>query len=177
MSFIVYDVVFLVLFTVLVALFLYTRKHNLKREGLLYLYRTKIGLRLIEWTSKKYARVLRPLQYVSIASGYILMLAMVWLLIRLSYNYITSPTLAQQLRVHVLTPLIPYIDKLFAVDFLHPFYFTYWIIIIAIIAIPHEFAHGIFARLNKIRIHSTGFGFLGPFLAAFVEQNEKDMTK
>ncbi len=177
MNFIVYDITFLVLFTLLVAIFLYTRKHNLKREGLLYLYRTKFGLQLIEWTSKKYARILRPLQYFVIASGYLLMAGMIWLLAKLSYSYLTSPSLAQQLRVPVLTPLIPYIDRLFAVDFLPPFYFTYWIIIIAIIAVPHEFAHGIFARLNKIKIHSTGFGFLGPFLAAFVEQDEKQMKK
>ena len=51
------------------------------------------------------------------------------------------------------------------------------VIIIAIIAIPHEFAHGIFARFSKVKIHSTGFGFLGPFLAAFVEQDEKGMNK
>lgn len=177
MKFIIYDVTFLVLATVLVALFLYTRKHNLKREGLLYLYRTKVGLRLIEWTSKKYARVLRPMQYVVIAFGYLLLLTMLWLLAKLSYHYLTSPSLAQQLRVPVVMPLIPYIDKLFAVDFLPPFYFTYWIIIIAIIAVPHEFAHGIFARLNKVKIHSTGFGFLGPFLAAFVEQDEKQMSR
>jgi membrane-associated protease RseP (regulator of RpoE activity) len=74
-------------------------------------------------------------------------------------------------------PLIPYLPQLFKIDFLPPFYFTYWIIIIAIIAIPHEFAHGIFARLNKIRILSTGFGFLGPFLAAFVEQDDRQMQK
>jgi membrane-associated protease RseP (regulator of RpoE activity) len=117
------------------------------------------------------------MQYVVIASGYLLLLVMLWLLAKLSYHYLTSPSLAQQLRVPVVTPLIPYIDKLFAVDFLPPFYFTYWIIIIAIIAVPHEFAHGIFARLNKIKIHSTGFGFLGPFLAAFVEQDEKQMSR
>jgi len=177
MSFIAYDIIFLVVFTLLVVLFLYTHRHNLKREGLLYLYRTKVGLRVIEWTSRKYASILKPMQYLIIASGYALMAAMLWFLASFSYNYIRSPFLAEQLRVPVLTPLIPYIDKLFTVDFLPPFYFTYWIIIIAIIAVPHEFAHGIFARLNKIRIHSTGFGFLGPFLAAFVEQNEKDMTK
>ena len=141
MSFIAYDITFLVLFTLLVALFLYTRKHNLKREGLLYLYRTKFGLQLIEWTSKKYARILRPLQYVVIASGYLLMAGMIWLLVKLSYSYMTSPSLAQQLRVPVLTPLIPYIDRLFAVDFLPPFYFTYWIVIIAIISLPHQLSH------------------------------------
>ena len=177
MSFIIYDVTFLVLFTLFVTVFLYRRRHNLKREGLLYLYRTKVGLRIIEYTSKRYARILKPLEYVVIASGYFLMALMLWFLGKFAYTYVTSPSLASELRVPVLTPLIPYIDKLFAVDFLPPFYFTYWIIIIAVIAIPHEFAHGIFARLNKVRIHSTGFGFLGPFLAAFVEQNDKDMQK
>lgn len=177
MSFITYDITFLVLFTLAVALFLYQRRDNLKREGLLYLYRTKLGLRVIEWTSKRFAPLLRPLEYVVIASGYILMLAMLYVLARLSYFYLTSSAFVEQLRVPVLTPLVPYIDRLFAVDFLPPFYFTYWIIIIALIAIPHEFAHGIFARLHRIRIHSTGFGFLGPFLAAFVEQDDKDMNR
>lgn len=177
MGFIAYDLTFLVVFTLLVALFLYTRKHNLKRDGLLYLYRTKFGIQVINWTAKKYAKILKPMQYVVIASGYILMTIVLWWIARLTWVYLTSETLAREIRVPVVTPLVPYIDKLFAVDFLPPFYFTTWIIVIAIIAIPHEFAHGIFAKLNKIRIHSTGFGFLGPFLAAFVEQDEKDMNK
>jgi len=78
-------------------------------------------------------------------------------------------------------PLVPYIPQLFKLSFLPPFYFIYWIIIIAIIAIPHVFAHGIFAAYNKIKIKTTGFGFfpffLPVFLAAFVEQDDKDMEK
>jgi len=60
---------------------------------------------------------------------------------------------------------------------LPPFYFTYWILIILVVAITHEFAHGVFARHFKIRVKATGFGFLGPFLAAFVEPDEKVMKK
>ncbi|MAG02395.1 hypothetical protein CMI42_03590, partial [Candidatus Pacearchaeota archaeon] len=54
---------------------------------------------------------------------------------------------------------------------------TYWIIAIAVIAIFHEFAHGIIARLYNVKILTTGFGFLGPFLAAFVEPDEKQMEE
>jgi membrane-associated protease RseP (regulator of RpoE activity) len=66
---------------------------------------------------------------------------------------------------------------MFKLDYLPPFYFTYWIITLAIISITHEFSHGIFMKRYGIRIKSTGFGFLGPFLAAFVEQDEKQMKK
>ncbi len=174
-TFVIYDLVFLVLFTLVTVIFLYIKRRNLQRQGLLYLYRTKVGIKFIEWTSKKFPRTLYALQYVVVTSGYILMAAMTYLLVKFSYVYIKSDVIAQTLKIPVIVPLIPYLPEIFNLDFLPPFYFTYWIIIIAIIAIPHEFAHGIFARLNKIRIHSTGFGFLGPFLAAFVEQDEKDM--
>ena len=177
MSFISYDVAFLVAFTLFVVAFLYSRRHNLKREGLLYLYRTKVGIKFIEWTNKKYGKILSKLQYLIIASGYLLMFFGLWFIIKATYLYIASPYLAKALKIPIITPLVPYFPEIFKINFLPPFYFTYWIIIIAIIAVPHEFSHGIFARLNKIRILSTGFGFLGPFLAAFVEQDDKQMQK
>ncbi|MBX4196864.1 site-2 protease family protein [Candidatus Pacearchaeota archaeon] len=176
-TFIIYDIVFLVLFVVGGSVFLYKNRRNLKRQGILYLYPTQIGVKFIDRFTKKYGKILRPLQYLIVISGYLLMIGMLWLLARFSYFYVTSPYAAKALKVPVLTPLIPYLPELFKLDFLPHFYFTYWIIIIAIIAIPHEFAHGIFARLNNIRVHSTGFGFLGPFLAAFVEPDEKQMEK
>ncbi len=177
MSFVFYDVVFLAICLILFAIFIYRKKHRLKRQGLLYLYPTKVGINIIDKFTTKYTRILRPLQYLIILSGYLLMVAMVWFLVKFSYSYLTSRELVQALKVPVLMPLIPYLPELFKIDFLPPFYFTYWIIIIAIIAIPHEFAHGIFARLHKVTVHSTGFGFLGPFLAAFVEPDEKQMEK
>jgi membrane-associated protease RseP (regulator of RpoE activity) len=177
MSFVTYDLIFLVLFTLFVVLFLYKRRKNLRRDGLLYLYRTKVGIKFIDWATSRYKKLLKPMQYLVLASGYILMVSAIWFIVRVSYLYITSPNLAQALKVPVIMPLIPYLPELFKIDYLPPFYFTYWIIIIAVVAIVHEFAHGIFARLNKIRILSTGFGFLGPFLAAFVEQDDKQMQK
>jgi len=50
-------------------------------------------------------------------------------------------------------------------------------IAILIVATIHEFSHGIFARLRKIKIKSSGFAFLGPILAAFVEPDEKQLAK
>ena len=173
----VFDIIFFVLFTLAVVFFLYTRKKGLQRQGWIYLYRTQIGIKFIDWTSKRFPKTPKKLQYLIIICGYLLMAAMIYLLIKVSWSYLSSPALVRALKVPIIAPLVPYLPELFHLDFLPPFYFTYWIIIIAIIAVPHEFAHGIFARLNKIKIHSTGFGFLGPFLAAFVEQDDKQMNK
>lgn len=176
-AFTVYDLTFLVVFTLAVVIFLYTHKKNLQRQGLMYLYRTRVGINFIDKFAKKYEKILRPLQYVIVTSGYLLMAAMLWMLVKIAWIYLSSPTLARDFKVPVIIPLIPYLPSLFKLDFLPAFNFTYWIIIIAIIAIPHEFAHGIFARLHKLKVHSTGFGFLGPFLAAFVEPDEKQLEK
>jgi membrane-associated protease RseP (regulator of RpoE activity) len=177
MSFVVYDLVFLAVCLLAFGIFIWRKKHNLKRQGILYLYPTQVGVKFIDKFTNKYSKILKILEPVVILSGIILMISMIWMLFSFSYSYISSPILAQALKVPVLTPLIPYLPELFHLNFLPPFYFTYWIIIIALIAVPHEFAHGIYARLNKIKVHSTGFGFLGPFLAAFVEPDEKKMQR
>ncbi|MEK6899384.1 MAG: site-2 protease family protein [Nanoarchaeota archaeon] len=176
MSFVLYDLTFLVVFTLAVVLFLYTHRAKLQRQGVLYLYRTSIGLKIIETTSKKYAKILKPLQYVVVATGYLLMGLMIYFLVTLVKLY-TSNAVVRETKIPPILPLIPYLPDLFKVDFLPPFYFTYWILIIAVVAIVHEFAHGIYARYYGIKVHATGFGFLGPFLAAFVEPDEKHMQK
>lgn len=179
MGFIVYDLVFLALFTLGVFIFLYTRKHNLQRQGILFLYRTKFGIKFIDKFAKRFSGVLKPMEYIVIASGYILMISITWLFGKSIYLYLKSP-LARELLGNTppIVPLIPYAPKLFGLESLFPpLYFTYFIIALAIVAISHEFAHGIFARLHNFKIHATGFAFLGPILGAFVEPDEKQMAK
>jgi membrane-associated protease RseP (regulator of RpoE activity) len=105
------------------------------------------------------------------------MISMFYFLYKLVYVYLFNPELVKAIKIPPLMPLIPYLPEAFKIDFLPPFYFTYWIIAIAVIALFHEFAHGIVARRYNVKIITTGFGFLGPFLAAFVEPNEKQMNK
>lgn len=53
----------------------------------------------------------------------------------------------------------------------------YGIISIAVLAIVHEFSHGIVALAEKIPIKSSGFGFLLILPVAFVEPDEKKAAK
>jgi membrane-associated protease RseP (regulator of RpoE activity) len=177
MSFFIYDIGFLVLFSLFVGIFLWKRRKNLKREGIMYLYRTQVGVRIIDYIGKKYKRTLRVMSFLAVISGYILMSSIVYILGKLIYIYFFVPDVVRAIKIPPIMPLIPYLPSLFKIDFLPPFYFTYWIIAIACIAVFHEFAHGIIARRYGVKIKTTGFGFLGPFLAAFVEPDEKQMEK
>jgi len=180
-SFLVYDIIFLVLFAIFLSIFLYTRKKNIKREGLLLLYKASWGIKLINYIGGKYKRTLGFLSYISIGLGYVLMVGMFYLTYTIVKIYIFNPNIVRAIKVPPIIPLVPYLPQVFSLDFLPPFFFTYWIVILAVIAITHEMAHGIFAAHNKIDVKATGFGFfpffLPIFLAAFVELDEKKMAK
>ena len=175
-NFLFYDILFLIFFTIWVVWFLYTRKHNLKREGIIYLYRTQLGVKFIDYIGKKYRKTIGVAQYFAITIGFILMGAMLYLLSFTIYTYIKFPQITQTIKAPPILPLIPYFPTLFGLEsFFPPLYFTYWIIAILIVAVVHEFSHGIFAKFHGLRIKSTGFAFLGPILGAFVEPDEKEM--
>lgn len=145
------------------------------------MYRTQWGVKIIDYIGKKYKKTLKVLSYVSIVTGYLLMAGIFYLIYTIVKIYFFSPEIVRAIKVPPLLPLVPYIPQVFKLEFLPPFYFTYWIVILAVIAISHEMAHGILMKRYNIRIKSTGFGFfpffLPIFLAAFVEQDEKSMTK
>ncbi len=60
-----------------------------------------------------------------------------------------------------------------------PFFVPFWpgIIAIAVLAVVHEFGHGIVAAMEGIKLKATGFGFLAILPLAFVELDEKQMEK
>lgn len=176
-AFEVYDLVFLGIFLIFVIVFLSTRRKNLQRQGILYLYKTKLGINFIDWFAKAFQKPLRVLQYVVLVSGYCLMAGIIWLMTKSTYLYLTT-SIAQIIRAPPVFPVIPYFPQIFGLESLFPpLYFTYFILALGIIAVVHEFSHGIFARIYKFKIHSTGFAFLGPILGAFVEPDEKQMEK
>lgn len=181
MSFIIYDLVLLGIFLVFTCVFLYKRRKNLKKDGLLLLYRTKVGVKIIDYIGKKYSRLLDVLSYVSIILGFILMGISIWLVGKIAFMYIFQSELVSLVKIPPIMPLLPYLPQIFKMDYLPSFYFIYWILILAIIAITHEFSHGIFSVNKKVKVKNTGFGFFPfffpIFLAAFVELDEKKMEK
>ena len=180
MSFVYYDIGFLIIASVLGILFLWKRKKNLNKEmGIFYLYRTQLGVKFIEKFSKKHARFLNSLKYLIITVGYCLMAFIIYTFAKTAYIYIRYPFVAELFDSPPVFPVVPYFPTLFGVENIFPpFYFTYFLVAFVVVATFHEFAHGIYAKLYKINIKSTGVVFLGPLLAgAFVEQDDKQMEK
>ena len=177
-SFWIYDVGFLVLFSLFVVWFLMSRKKSLSREGIIFMYRTKFGMKAINYIGDNFKKTLHSLKYVIIGVGFVLMGVMVWMMGQTVSIYVLYPEITKLIKAPPIAPLIPYFPKLFGMEsFFPPFYFTYFIVALAIVAIVHEFSHGIFMRLFKVRIKSTGLVFLGPILGAFVEQDDKSFKK
>src|SRR3989344_489357 len=165
-----WDLILLLIFFLIVYVFYLTNKKKFEVQGkIFFLYRTKFGLKLMDRISKFSPKLMKVVGIVGIIIGFIGMILMFFLLVQMTLKLIMQPTSAPGL-VPVLpgikvSPLLPVLS------------FMHWIIIIFIIALVHEFSHGIFARLNNIKIKSSGFAFLGPIPAAFVEPDEKQMAK
>ena len=111
--------------------------------------------------SKLSPKTLNVIGIVGIIVGFVGMIFMFATLLQMTLKLVFQPTAAPGL-VPVLpgvkvSPLLPVLS------------FWHWIIIIFIVALVHEFSHGIFARLYNIKIKSSGFAFLGPIPAVFNE--------
>ncbi len=180
MNFMIIDLVILGLFLIFTTSFLYRKRKEIKREGLLFLYRTSWGIKAIDKYSKKHPRTLNFMSWVAVILGYLLMIAMLYLFFRILYIYIFQSEIVRAVKVPPIMPLVPYLPQMFSLNFLPPFYFSYWIIVLLIVAVSHEFFHGIFAGHAKVKTKTTGFGFFPfffpVFLAAFVELDEKTMV-
>ena len=178
-SFWVYDVAFLILFSLGIFWFLRRRRDELSREGLIFMWRTQFGVEAIGWFAKKFSGILNRIKYLVIGVGVVLMGAMVWMLGQTTSIYILhSKEIVEKMAAPPIAPLIPYFPKLFGMEsYFPPFYFTYFIVALAIVAIVHEFSHGIFMRLFRVKIKSTGLVFLGPILGAFVEEEKSGFHK
>jgi len=75
----IFDIAFLVLFSIWVVWFLRTNRKNLGKEGIIFMYRTQVGVKAINWFGDKFKRILLSLKYVVISVGFFLMGIIVWM--------------------------------------------------------------------------------------------------
>ncbi|MBU4283625.1 MAG: M50 family metallopeptidase, partial [Nanoarchaeota archaeon] len=135
------------------------------------MYKTKLGLKSMDRMAKKHPKFLKYLAYAGIVIGFLGMVAMCVILIQNFYSLVTKPA-----AVSGLMMVLPFeAEGIFYVPFF------YWIISIFLLILVHEFSHGVIASLYKIKVKSSGLGFLNIFIPviplAFVELDEKELRK
>lgn len=143
-------------------------KKRFETQGLLVMYKTKWGLKLMDRLAKPFPQFLHYFSLLGVYLGFGGMAYLLYFLtketIKLIFVAGTEPALAPVLP-GVQIPGAPVLT------------FWHWLIAIFAAAVIHEFSHGVVARLHKIPIKSSGFAFFGPLLAAFVEPDEKVTEK
>jgi membrane-associated protease RseP (regulator of RpoE activity) len=158
-----------IIFYSLVFLFVYFNRKKFDVHGkFVYLYRTKIGIRLMDLASKKAGNLVKFIGYVGVVAGVVGMILTFFLILSLTYKLLVNEPGAGG-----ASPVIPGLP-IAGTDLVFPL-ITGWIVLFIII-LAHEFSHGIVASAHKIRIKHSGIAFFGPILGAFVEPDEKKLS-
>lgn len=166
-----------IIFLIALTIFVFLKKKSLDTKQIipyvLYfsMYKTKWGLKLMDSLAAKHRKLMIYVGYIGILIGFAGMLLISYGLINNIFILFTKPEATPGVGL-----VLPFKAK--GVFFV-PFF--YWIISIFVIAVVHEFAHGVIARANNLKVKSSGFAFLGVVIplipAAFVEPDEKELRK
>ncbi|PIN75184.1 hypothetical protein COV17_04180 [Candidatus Woesearchaeota archaeon CG10_big_fil_rev_8_21_14_0_10_36_11] len=168
LSFIVKFKFIFLFYAIIIVLLALKRKKIAVQAKFILLYRMKWGLKWMDKYSKKFREWIVLVGYIGVGAGFVGLIFISYILIKNLYDLIVSPT-----AVSGVSLVLPGIN----VPGLGILPFWYWLIAIFIIAIVHEFSHGIVARAHNINVKNTGIVFFGPIIGAFVEPNEKNLQK
>jgi membrane-associated protease RseP (regulator of RpoE activity) len=164
------DILFAIVFYGLLILLFYKQKKNVQVQGkIIALYRTKVGLKLMDKIAKSYPRFLKVLGVIGVITGFVGMAFIFYFLLKGTFDLFFVPSAPP-----AVAPVLPGIKVLPGLPVLS---FWHWIIAIFFVAVVHEFAHGIYARLYNNKVKSSGIALFGPILGAFVEPDEKQLNK
>ncbi|MBD3248922.1 PDZ domain-containing protein [Candidatus Woesearchaeota archaeon] len=151
---------------IFIIIYLYRKKFEI--HGIIALYKTNIGLKLMDRIAKRFSGSLRVLSSMGIYICFIGMLFITGFLLKGIYNLLFIPDSDPVISLVVPGIKIP--------GFIYvPFW--YGIISLFIVVIIHEFSHGVIARLHNTKVNSSGIGMFAIIPLAFVEPDEKQLSK
>lgn len=158
---------YVLLFYLAIILLVYLFRKKFEMQGIIALYRTKIGLKQMDSISSKYREYVKLFGYIGIGAAYIGLVVISIMLFKNLFNLFTVAD-AQS----AVSPVLPGI-QIPGSQIKIPL-FAGWLALFIVIVV-HEFAHGVVARAHNLKIKSSGLFFLGPIMGAFVEPDEKEL--
>ena len=160
---------YILLFYLAVGIFLLLKRKSIEVQAkFILLYRRQWGIRLMDWFVSRYRQWVILWGYIGVGAGYVGLGLISLLLFKNLYDFFTVPE-----AVAGVSLVLPGLD----VPGVGVLPFWYWVLALFVIAVVHEFSHGIVARAHGVTVKNTGLVFLGPIIGAFVEPNEKKLTK
>jgi membrane-associated protease RseP (regulator of RpoE activity) len=133
------------------------------------MYKTKVGIKLMEKLGTKYRGWVQMLGVIGIGVGFIGMVFIVGNLAHGLWLLFTKPDAPAA--IGLVLPGISLPGSAFKVPLI-----TGWIALFTVIVI-HEFSHGVVSRAHDIPVKSSGLLIFGPIGGAFVEPEEKKLMK
>lgn len=152
---------------ILLLIFIFRKK--LTQEGISFLLRTKLGLKLMDKISSKHRTVVKIYGYIAIVFAFIGFFVFLYLLYPMVRDTILGTT-----DLPGAGPFVPGFE-IAGTGIKIPLIIG-WIALL-IIMIVHEFSHGVVARAYDQKVKSSGVGVVGPFPVAFVELDELKIAK
>tara|TARA_Y100000310_G_scaffold344409_1_gene457020 strand:- start:1913 stop:3130 length:1218 start_codon:yes stop_codon:yes gene_type:complete len=159
-----------ILFYTVVILLVYLNRKKFEIHGkIIALYRTQIGIRFMNHVGSRSKKFLKILGYIGVILGFIGMAVIYFVIFKLTYNLIIDKPGSGG-----ASPVIPGLP-IAGTDLVFPL-ITGWIALFIIIVV-HEASHGIISIAHGIKVKNSGLAFFGPILGAFVEPDEKILSK
>jgi membrane-associated protease RseP (regulator of RpoE activity) len=164
------DYKWVILFYLLIILFVFIyRKKFVFQAKIIALYRTKLGLKIIDKVGTNCSEFVKIIGYIGLGVSYLGMLVILYFIFKGAYDMIFVPGAPA-----VIAPVLPGLP-IMGTNLVVPFW--QGIISLFIVVLVHEFSHGIVARAHKLPVLSSGIVFFGPLIGAFVEPDENKIKK
>jgi len=153
--------------------FFYKHRKEVDRQwGIIFIYRTKKGLKFIKNLASKFRRFWIVYGYVGIPVVFLLMFGMVVMLVVSIIDMFAAPEAAAP----VAGIVVPWVST-----GVHGAVITvsiwYFLIAVIVTLLVHEGAHAVIAVAHKLRLKAAGVGLFAVVPLAFVEPDEKQIGK
>jgi len=168
----VYTITVVTFFALLAILLYRDRKHVEVKAYIFFLRKTKKGLQLLDKVAT-HTIFWKLAGTIGVVVAFYLMISGMYVLAE--YGRLILLGIVKQPGLNFVFPSLTSQQVSGAGFILIPFWS--WIIIIASVIIPHEFMHGVLARVEKIRVKSVGIALFAIFPGAFVEPDERQLKK
>ena len=160
--------IIILFYLVLAAIVYHFRSKMDVQAKFIMLFRTQFGIKAMKWASKKYGEWIKLVGYTGVGVGFIGMILITYTLIHNLIKLLIEPAASSGVALVLPGVNVPGLGVL-------PFW--HWLLAIFVIALIHEFGHGIVAKAHGIKVHNSGFVLIGPIIGAFVEPDIKQMEK